>query len=108
MIDGFPIDGKALGPVMLLESRASYKYENKVRTNELLGYKMRILVPALNYMELRVLLPDDPKLTRTDGEPQRGIMEGLVIKPYLPPDSQNLAYRATASGFHVVGATPKA
>lgn len=108
MLEGFPIDGKRLGTVMVVGCRPALEYNGKVPTGKVLGTRFRVLLPALMYLELYVVVPQEIDMDLSSGQPVYATLEGLVVKAYFSKKTNALAFSAQADAIHVVNATAKA
>ena len=101
--DNLWIDNSCLGKEMLLVETAPYfEYVNKVRTNNILGYKYTVVLPQRGFEKLDVKIPGNKLLEVQAGQSIPMSFTALQVRPYISYNKagrDSLQFTASAEGI---------
>lgn len=97
---GLYIDNACFGSGMILTAVKPYKeYQNGTATDNVLGYKYCVVLPARGYEMLEVKIAGEKRLDAAPGDNVPVVFDSLCVRPYVDRRSNMLAYTAQAGGI---------
>ncbi len=102
---GLTIDTSALGNTMMLIGVSSYyKYQDNIKTDQVLGYKYSVILPEKSFEQMDVKIEGKKLLDCKAGESFRVRFTDLKVVPYVQNRNgyTKVAFSASASGVDLV------